>query len=509
MMRKSWNFSLMQSESLVVTLERLLEPLGTSAFVLADGRSLLVRPSNPADLATLPLAASLCQQYLRLGDGEVAILNDPFSGGTHLGDLTLICGVAIDAKVGDVADLLLVRRLELTARVSGRNFLDDEGVRIPPTPIVSHGVLNKDLLEAIATHPLTPPGFFARVESAIGELLQTARETKSVAADPMSELTSAGFKRLLADSSRVFQTLMGRLPLGTTTVSSQLETGETVKLSLEVSEGRILFNFTGTDSSTALGLTEHATSGACLAAIAAAMSPDPGRRLSLPLNAGAFEHIQVSTPAKTLLSSRAPSGMFRGMNQGVALVAELVASALAALNPNLKSAASAGHDGFIQVAFADGRFYSRRITPGAGATREHIGASAWATWGSLFTNKNCFEESERGLPLVWTLAGLRAGSGGKGKKLGGDGAMLGFTVKAGAKLRWVLGDQARRHSGLDGGHSGLPAQVVVIRLNGAREEFDQAEGEVSLEAGDQVQVLASGGGGSGEPPTPSPSKDST
>jgi N-methylhydantoinase B len=500
-MRKSWNFSLMQSEALATLMDRLLEPLGAAAFALPDGRALHIRPASPADLATLPLAANLCQQYLRLSDGEIAILNDPFSGGTHLADITLVCGLKIDAKgAGTNADLLIARRISMPARVSARNHLDDEGVRIPPTPLYSHGVLNKDLLEAIATHPLSAPGFFSRVEAAITELSETARIVRAVAQDPASELKAQNFKRFLADSSHAFRVLMGRIPLGARIVTRQLAGGETIKLALEVTENRILFNFAGTEASSALGLTEHATSGACLAAIAAVMCPDRLKRGSVPLNASAFEHIQVSTPAKTLLSSRAPSGMFRGMHQGIAIVASLVMDALAALNPALRTAASAGHHGLLQIAFDDGRFFSTPIAPGSGANREACGDTAIADFDQLIKNNIYLEASEKELPLLWIHHGVRANSGGRGKKAGGDGSTIAFQALAPARARWVMGEQAQNLAGSESGLAGLPAQIIVVRADGHREEFAQAEGEIALLSGDQVHFLGSGGGGFGEPP---------
>jgi len=219
--RKSWNFSFSQTEALYTLLEELLTPLGCAALVLPDGKALHVRPSSPADLATLPQAAALCHQYLRLRDGDIAIVNDPSSGGTSLSAITLVAGVCFED-----AELLLVHRLDLAPLLTAQNRLEAEGVRIPPTPLASalasDTQINTELLGAIAAHPLAPRGLQASILQALKEIAVAIREIKSVARDPGSELKRAGFKRYFADCSRTFKAAMNnRLPLGTTLASSQ------------------------------------------------------------------------------------------------------------------------------------------------------------------------------------------------------------------------------------------------------------------------------------------------
>lgn len=474
-------------------MEDILAPLGSSALILPDGQTLLVRPSRPADLATLPQAASLCHQYLRLSDGDAALLNDPFSGGTLLSELTVVLGVSFESP-GPEADLLIAQRIALPARLGEQDHLDHQGVRIPPTPLATKGQINSELLAAIASHPLAPQGLALAVSNSLDALSSAARELKGVGRDPGSELKRANFKSYFANCSWAFETLLSRLPLGATQVSTRLPSGELIKLQLEVSDTKLHFDFAGTDASSQIGLTELATFGACLAATAAAL------KQPIPFNSGVFEHFQVSTPSKTLLSSRAPTGLFRGMTAGVAAVSSLVLDAFGKLNSSFKRASSSGGTGHFFLQFEDGRFYSGQIAPGTGASRESAGIDATGLWSARLHEPLPLQDVERSIPLRLNMAGLRAGSGGKGKKAGGNGALQAFTVQAAATLRWSFGSMAERHEGMESGRAGNPALIELTRANGSQEEYTAAEGSLALAPGDQVRLYGSGGGGFGEPP---------
>lgn len=494
--RKSWHFSLAQSESLYRLLDETLVPLGCSALVLPGGQALHMRPSGPADLATLPQAASLCLQYLRLGDLDGALLNDPFSGGTTLSELTLVVGVCFETA-GPEAEVLLARRIPLPVRLSETDKLDDQGVRIPPTPLATRGKLNMELLGAVSAHPLAPKNFADIVKTAFDEMLATAQEIKNLARDPGGEFKKANFKRYLTDSSLAFEVLMSRLPLGTTLVTTQLPSGETIKLQLEINEKRVHFDFAGTDASVQIGMTDLVTLGACVASTAAAL------KTPIPLNAGSFEHILVSTPSKTLLSSRAPTGIFKGINTGVAAVCALVQTAFAKLNTSFRAAHGAGADGHFELRFKDGRVFSGRVAPGTGASKDQTGHDGIALWSSRLTATHSIEREERKAPVTVSMAGLRGGSGGKGKLNGGDGALRVLTVAEPGEFRWSMGRMMERHDGIDSGRAGSQGEIEIVRANGTVETLSNSEGVTQIGSGDQIRIFAAGGGAYGEPPAES------
>lgn len=487
-------------QGLSATLHRVFESLtcelGACALVLPDGASLFVSPATRASgVVTIGQAAGLCHRYLKLHDGDIAIANDPYSGGTALSEFTLTLGIKIEGP-GDDADLLLVQRLSFAPWLEPKTEvakLDDEGVRVPPTPLASRGELNRELLQAIASHPKAPGNLADSVAHAAQMLFAAATKIKRIARDPGTILKKANFKTYLEDSSRAFDQLMTRLPLGTTNLLHQLSSGETLKLQLNITEDLLHFDFAGSENSPRLALTELATFGACFAATVSTFD------LQLPFNAGTFQHFQVSAPARTILSAAPPTGTFRGMNEGIAAVFSLSRAAIAKLAPPFKTAES-GIDMHAKLVFAGGRFVDLAATSGGGASAQGRGPDAYSSWNGP---RSCFPsmEIESRLPLQIMSQGLRADSGGNGKNRGGHGATFGVMVLEPCELRWIAPSLGARVEGADGGRAGQPARIEVLRsASSEREEVSGKEGALRLSANDQVFLLAAGGGGFGAIP---------
>jgi N-methylhydantoinase B len=496
--RKSWQFGLAQAHALHNTLCSILEPVGTGALVLPDGTALAVKPSAPEDIATLPQAASLCHQYLKLNDLDIALTNDPQSGGTTLSDFTLVAGACFESA-GPAAEVLLVKRISFPGRSAASGKLDDEGVRVPPMPIAAGGQVSTDLLAAMAAHPLAPQGLAAAINLGCMELFGLIRKIKAMGADPGSEFRKANFKRYLADCAQVFEDKIHGLPLGAKQITQRLASGETIKLQIRVDEAKISFDFAGSDASKTIGLTDMMTFGACMAVISAMFDN------FLPLNSGTFGLIQVSAPSRTLLSGQGPVGTFHSTRMGVPAICEVVRSAFAVIDPSLKAAQNASTTGHVQFEFDDGRFWSCAVQPGLGATATAPGLDAHALWAprsslAQATSVQSMEKLETDYPLRALTAGIRPGSGGKGQHRGGNGALLSFEALAPLHLQWDLGTQALRQEGHSGGRASSPAQIDIVRAkDSSRETREEPSGRVRIEAGDQIHILGAGGGAFGAP----------
>ena len=491
MIRKSWNFDLIRSETLHRILDDLLAPLGCSALVMNGGQTLHVRAATPADLATLPHAAALCSQYLHLKNGDGAILNDPLSSGTTLSDFTLVMGLDTE-NLG--TDLLLARRISFPQRLSAHDKLDDQGVRVPPTPLAARGILNLDLLNAVSAHPFAPKNLAQAIQTAWAEMQQTAFDVLQLARDPGSEFKRMHFRRYLEDSSQAFESLMTRLPLGHSLVTASLPTGEVMKLQLDVSEKSLNFDFAGTESSENLALTELETFGACIAATVRLIGQ------SVPMNSGTFEHFRVSAPARTMVSTRGLAGLFNGVTTGAATVAELVQTAFIRLNPAMKKPSEAGVDAFFELRFADSA-YRGRLSPGSAARKGEEGLDAFATWSSSMIHEahspihSSIEKIERECPVHFKLAGLHAGSGGKGRARGGHGRILQLTAERDGILIWNFGRSFQSHLGFEGGKAGGAGKISIKKPGDEPETFfDTGQGESPFLKGDEITLYGAGGG---------------
>ena len=498
--RKSWHFAPAEAHSLHDLLSSFLDELGNSALILvesgakAESPILAVRAERAADLATLPSAAALCQKYVKLRDRDIALLNDPSSGGTTLSEFTLVAGAAFETA-GPEAELLLVKRISLPARISESGKIDAEGVRVPPMPIAMAGQINTDILSAMSAHPLAPQGLSAAIQAGCADLLTAIKKLKAAGQDPGSEFRRANFKRYLADCSRMAQDRLHHLPLGAKTVSQRLPTGELLKLQLRIDETRITFDFAGTESSTRVSLTEMMTFGACMA-VTASLFAD-----GLPMNAATFSMIQVSAPSRTLLSGQGPVGSLRSTRFVLAAVCDLVRAAFAQLNSSHRGAGGATVSGHYQFEFSDGKFWSGTLEPGSPARADADGLDAYALWEPKSGQDFSMEQVERDYPLRVLGCGIRTNSGGRGLRRGGDGAFYSFECLAPVTARWALGPSIAKADGIDGGKSGTAAKIEVRRKgSGDLTEIPNADGSIALNAGDQIHFFGAGGGAFGSPP---------
>ena len=459
------------------------------ATVIVQSTGLLtlhLQPTAPADLGTLPQAAITCHQYLKLKSGDLALVNDPSSGSFSMNTFTCVTAASLPD-----GDLLLAARFDTPRRLSASGKPDDEGVRVPPMPMATKKVLNRDLLSAISMHPLAVPDLVSKIEHTSNLLFEAARKLEALARTAGSGFDQAGFEGYLTDSSTAFETSIAKLPLGTAIVSGRvLGSNEVVKLTLELSEKHVQFDFKGTEPSSKVGLTEITTFGTCVWSVLALLG-EP-----VPLTSSVLGHFQVSAPTNTLLATRAQVSLERGVSLVVPLLGELIHQALAKVNPNLKSASTAGTSALAQLEFADGRTLFLTSSPGAGALSGQKGQDAFGAWNAVA--QSSLEKHEASMPVTWSAAGLSKGTGGKGIKRGGEAELIACRLREPAKLRWLLGRSSVRIEGQAGGKAGSVAELEIVRADGTRESFKTLEGLADVAAGDEIRLHAAGGGGWGD-----------
>ncbi len=489
--RSRWNFSSARSVYLQSVFENALKDLrdahcATAVLQARDLTTLDLRPTAPPDLGTLPQAATTCYQYLKLKSGDLGLVNDPSSGSFSLSTFTCVTAASLPD-----GDLLIAARFSTPRRLSASGKIDDEGVRVPPMLIASQKILNRDLLTAIASHPLAAPNLKLKIEQTAARLFEVARKFEVLARVSGSGFDQATFATYLEDSGLAFETSIAKLPLGTAIVSGRvLGSNELIKLNLELTEKHVQFDFKGTESSQKVGLTDVVTFGTCVWSVLALISESP------PLTSNVLGHFQVSAPTNSLLATRAQLSLERGFSLVVPLLGELIHQALAKVNPALKRASSAGSEALVQLEFSGGRAVLLTSAPGTGAVAAQSGQDAFGAWNSQITSS--IEAIEAAAPVVLTAAGLLKGSGGKGIKRGGDAELVACCVSEAAKLRWLLGRSFSRIDGQNGGRAGNSAALDVVRANGTKESLTSLEGLIDLEIGDEVRLSAAGGGAWGE-----------
>ncbi len=456
---------------------------------LFDARGELVMQAEhiPVHLGSMPDAvAAVLEEKHRPGDAW--ILNDPYRGGTHLPDITLISPVfANDVLLGFAAcrahhaDVGGPNPAGMPAR---SRTLDEEGVVIPPTRVEG------DVLERLAAQMRSPRQRLAdlRAQAAanrIGEL----RLAELAERHGLQHLR-AGMDEILAYAERRTSVALDALPDGVYTAEDLLEDdggGEprdvVLRLEATIRGDRLTLDFSGTDVQIDgnLNCPLSVTKSAAFFAVRVLTDPDA------PPSAGAYRPIEVIAPEGSLLNARFPAAVAAGNVETSSRVADLVITALA----GARRVPAQGQGTMNNLTLANSDFtYYETLGGGQGACPDADGPSAIHVAMSNTLNTP-IEALETEFPLRVRELSLRHGSGGNGRRRGGDGIVR--EIEALAPMRYTLIGERRRHRprGRDGGADGRSGENF---LNG---EPLPGKTEGSLSPGDSLRIETPGGGGSG------------
>jgi N-methylhydantoinase B len=460
----------------------------STALFDAHGELVMQAEHIPVHLGSMPdaVAAVLGEE---LGPGDAWILNDPYRGGTHLPDITLISPVfAAGGLLGFAAcrahhaDIGGPSPAGMPAR---SRTLGEEGVVIPPTRVDEEG------FERIAAQMHSPHQRLAdlRAQAAanrIGELrLAELSERHGIGR------LRAGMEEILAYAERRTRAALAKLPDGTYGATDLLEDdayGErrdvTLRLEARIQGDGLLLDFSGTDAQIDgnLNCPLSVTKSAAFFAVRVLTDPDA------PPCAGAYRPIEVIAPEGCLLNARFPAAVAAGNVETSSRVADLTIAALA----GARAVPAQGQGTMNNLTLAGKGFtYYETLGGGQGACPDAAGPSAIHVAMSNTLNTPV-EALETEFPLRVRELALRRGSGGAGRHPGGEGIVR--EIEALAPMRYTLIGERRRHPprGRDGGGDGATGADF---LNG---KPLPGKGEGDLRPGDRLRIETPGGGGSGQ-----------
>lgn len=451
----------------------------------ADGEMVMQAEHIPVHLGAMPasVAAVLGERH---APGVSWILNDPFRGGTHLPDITVITPVfAVDEQT-------------LLGFAASRAHHADVGGRVPGSmPADSHTLAEEGVV--ISPRPLD--------EAAIEELVARMRQPEQRRADLRAQLAAnrVGASRLGALAERLgperlreathavldyaerrTRACIAALPDSDVNAVDVLEGRDgdlPLRLHASVVDERLILDFAGSadQHDGNLNCPLAVTRSACYFAVRVLTDPD------IPPSAGAYRPIEVRAPLGSLLNARPGAAVAAGNVETSSRVADLVLGAFGrALGQGTMNNLTLGADG-------EGSFtYYETLGGGQGACAEADGPSGVHVAMSNTLNTP-IEALEREFPLRVVQYALRRGSGGAGRTRGGDGVIR--ELQALREMSFSLIGERRRHapSGADRGEPGAPG----------RDELDgePLPGKVTgtLRAGQRLRIETPGGGGFGEP----------
>ena len=450
----------------------------STALFDAEGRMVTQAEHIPVHLGAMPEAVAAVRER-DPERGEAWILNDPYTGGTHLPDLTIVTRTGLGYAVSRAhhADVGGSTPGSLPAHST---TLADEGVVIPPTR------LDDATLERLVGQMRNPDERRGdlRAQLAAHHLAETRLE--ELCARRGRDRVAAAMDELLAYSERIVRDAIRELPDGSYEASDWLEGPDElleIRATVTVAGNEIDIDFTGTAEQHGgnLNCPLSVTRSACFYVVRCLAAPD------LPASGGAFAPVTVRAPAGCLVNASPPAAVVAGNTETSSRIVDVVFAALG----RALSVPAQGQGTMNNVVFGNERFtYYETIAGGQGACPEADGPSAVhvAMSNTLSTPA---EALELAYPLRVERYSLRLDSGGQGRFRGGDGVVRELRVLE--RCRLSLLSQRRRLAprGANGGADGRPGLNL---LNGA-----ELHGFVTreLEPGDLLRIETPGGGGWG------------
>ena len=465
----------------------------STALFDRDGRMVAQAEHIPVHLGAMPEAVAAVIER-EPDPGDVFVVNDPYSGGTHLPDITLVSPIShAEGIVGFAvtrAHHSDVGGMRPGSMPSDSRELYQEGLVIPPLRLVRGGEYVRDVLDLILANVRTPDVRRGDLRAQIAANQLGERRLRELIERRGADTVSAAFEEVLAYAERRTREAIAELPDGEYEAEDQLEgdgvSDEDVPIRVRaVVEGdSITVDFEGTSGAVAgnVNCPLAVTRSACYFALRVLLPSD------LPANAGTYAALDIRAPEGSLVNARAPSAVVAGNVETSQRVADAVLLAFARAVD-----LPAQGQGTMNNLIIGGRGFTYYETIGGGQGASATGAGASGVHVGMSNTLNTpVEALELEYPLRVERYELEYGSGGAGEHRGGDGIERAVRVLEPASLS-LLTD--RRRHGPRGAAGGAPGRAGRNALNG--EELPPKAGR-ELAAGDLVSVRTPGGGGYGE-----------
>jgi N-methylhydantoinase B len=473
------------------------------ALFLRDGTLVAQAAHIPVHLGATPLSVRAVIEALELGPGDEAVLNDPFHGGTHLPDVTVVRPIFLPgSRRPDFFVANRAHHADLGGATPGSMGLareiHAEGFRIPPVHLARGGELVRDFVELFRAQVRQPDERIAdlaaqRAANAVGE-----RRLRELVASRGRRAVEAGAAQLPRVTARAMRSTLARLPAGTYRFRDSLDDDGfggralDIVLALTIDGDSARFDFGG--SARQVAGPVNANLAITLSCVGYALRCLLAGRA--PFNDGVLAPVELIAPPDSIVNASPPAAVAAGNVETSQRIVDVIFGALARAAPDRIPAASAGT--MTNTSFGNDRFtYYETIGGGSGASARRRGANAVQTHMTNTLNTP-IEMLELACPLRVRGYRIREGSGGAGARRGGDGIVRELQ----ARERMTASILAQRHRlrpwGAQGGGAGAPGRTFRVR-NG-RASALRGSISIELDRGESLRIETPGGGGHGSPP---------
>ena len=468
---------------------------------LFDARGGLVAnaPHIPVHLGAMgETVRAVRQRFPNLAPGDAVVTNDPFAGGSHLPDVTLVTPVFCGPGGGGGAEpSFFVASRGHHADLGGTSpgsmpadsrSLEEEGVLLEPHRLVRGGRFDepwlREQLEGAAWPARDPDANVAELQAMVAANRAGERLLRAWVEEAGLAAIDATLGQLQSWAAAAVARAVTRLPGGEHVFRDALDDGTPLAVRVTVDAGRLCIDFGGSGAASPGNL--NAPPAVVRAAVIYAL-----RTLveeAIPLNEGCLAPVELVVPPGSILDPPPGSAVVGGNVETSQRIVDVLLGALG------RAAASQGT--MNNVTFGDARFgYYETLGGGAGAGPGFPGASGVH---SHMTNTRITDAEvlELRAPVRLLAFALRRGSGGDGRWRGGDGLVRHFRFEAPVRVSLLTGRRVQGPYGLAGGAAGAPGRNRVLRRDGSSEELP-FRARVDLQAGDELCIETPGGGGYG------------
>jgi N-methylhydantoinase B len=523
----------------------------------ADGRVIAQGDHMPVHLGSMPMAVAAALRESIIEPGDVVALNDPFAGGTHLPDVTLVAGVfedrgkgkgervrgktqsraatnatendAIKNDAGDkggaargglnlspfplpLSPIFYVANRAHHADIGGGSpgsmgvatDIYGEGLRIPPVHLMRGGRMNEDVLRLLLANVRGADERRADFAAQTGALKTgAARLLEIVARRGVGEAASYA-SHLNSYSARMMRARIASIPDGVYAAEDALDDDGTsdepcvLRVRVAVKGARARVDFTGSAPQVAgpVNAVEAITVSAAAYVFRCLLGAE-----EVPASAGLMEPIEVVAPRGTIVNALPPAPVAGGNVETSQRIVDVLFKALAQALPAQIPAASQGTMNNLTIGGIDERTgrefaYYETIAGGMGARPAHDGMSAVHTHMTNSLNTPV-EALEYAYPLRVREYAIRENSGGRGKQRGGDGVVREIETLVDAHMALLADRRRRAPYGLAGGTEGRAGRDSHISRDGRKRRLN-SKGSWKLKAGDRIRIETPGGGGHGK-----------
>lgn len=488
------------------------------SIALCDGRARLVAQADhiPVHVGAMPFAAAAVLEAFAgaIRPGDCFLLNDPWHGGSHLPDLTIVQPVF----AGDALQFLCVVRAhqsDIGGATHGgynpaANEIWQEGIRIPPIRLGEGDRLREDLVTMLALNTRIQRDFRGDLMAMWGAARLGAKRLEALITQHGAQRLGAAVEAILDLAEGHARRIIGAWDDGVWRGEAVLDddghgaTDVTIRATVTKRGGSLTVDLTESDPQT-LGFVNSSwpnTVSAARMALAYLLDPDVAK------NDGAFRPLTVLAREGTVVRAAEGAAVTLCTSHCSNEIVEAIIRALAHACPE-RAMGGWGRRFRVAITGADPRRAGRRFVwhlfharPGGGGHARGDGWSCAGEWHSAGGLKfGSVEMAEARFPLFFARHEFRPGSAGEGRYRGGLGAELELRIETAGPARANTAGDGVRHgaAGMLGGRDGAPHHYTLVGADGASRDLRTKESGVALVPGDVLLVRSGGGGGWGDP----------